>query len=64
MRNLHDALPARLRGAHEENSSKLIPHLAGALRAGDVVTVKGSLGSKMKPIVEAIVALGARKEQR
>ncbi|MDF3075893.1 MAG: murF [Alphaproteobacteria bacterium] len=64
MRNLHDALPARLRGAHEAHSAALIPHLAGALRAGDVVTVKGSLGSKMKPIVEAIVGLGAQKEQR
>jgi UDP-N-acetylmuramoyl-tripeptide--D-alanyl-D-alanine ligase len=64
MRNLHEALPARLRGAHEANSAALIAHLAGVLRAGDVVTVKGSLGSKMKPIVEAIVALGAQKEQR
>ena len=58
MKNLHDAVPARLRGAHAENSATLIPHLAATLRAGDVVTVKGSLGSKMKPIVEAIVALG------
>jgi len=61
MKNLHDAVPARLRGAHEENSAKLIPHLAATLRAGDAVTVKGSLGSKMKPIVEAIFALGSKQ---
>jgi UDP-N-acetylmuramoyl-tripeptide--D-alanyl-D-alanine ligase len=59
MQGLHDALPGSMQGAHEENSAKLVPHLAKVLRAGDVVTVKGSLGSKMKPIVEAIVALGA-----
>ena len=31
------------------------------LRAGDVVTVKGSLGSKMKPIVDAILALDSKQ---
>lgn len=58
MAHLHDALPAARRGAHAENSAALVPLLAEVLRSGDVVTVKGSLGSKMKPVVEAIVALG------
>ena len=60
MANLHRALPAARRGAHAENSAALVPLLGATLRAGDVVTVKGSLGSKMKPIVEAIQALGAQ----
>ncbi|MGE0153996.1 MAG: UDP-N-acetylmuramoyl-tripeptide--D-alanyl-D-alanine ligase [Reyranellaceae bacterium] len=59
MRGLHQALPQQLRGPHEESSDRLVPHLAAILRPGDVVTVKGSLGSKMKPIVEAILAMGS-----
>jgi hypothetical protein len=35
-----------------------------ALQAGDVVAVKGSLGSKMKVIVEAILALGEASTNR
>jgi hypothetical protein len=35
-----------------------------ALRAGDVVAVKGSLGSKMKVIVDAILALGEIRSDR
>ncbi len=62
MAHLHQALPAARRGAHAENSAALVPHLAAALRPGDVVTVKGSLGSKMKPVVEAIMALGAPQD--
>jgi UDP-N-acetylmuramoyl-tripeptide--D-alanyl-D-alanine ligase len=30
--------------------------VAAALRAGDVIAVKGSLGSKMKHVVDAILA--------
>jgi UDP-N-acetylmuramoyl-tripeptide--D-alanyl-D-alanine ligase len=57
MENLHRALPDAMRGAHAANSTELLPIATAALRAGDVVTVKGSLGSKMKPIVDAILAL-------
>jgi UDP-N-acetylmuramoyl-tripeptide--D-alanyl-D-alanine ligase len=55
---LHRALPPRLRGTHAPDSSRLAQRVVEALKAGDVVAVKGSLGSKMKVIVEAIVALG------
>ncbi|MCW5747940.1 MAG: UDP-N-acetylmuramoylalanyl-D-glutamyl-2, 6-diaminopimelate--D-alanyl-D-alanine ligase, partial [Alphaproteobacteria bacterium] len=58
MSALHRALPPRLRAAHAPDSSRLAQRVVEALQAGDVVAVKGSLGSKMKVIVEAIVALG------
>jgi UDP-N-acetylmuramoyl-tripeptide--D-alanyl-D-alanine ligase len=57
MRKLYDALPAKLRGAHAANSAELTPRIVGAVRAGDVVVVKGSLGSKMAPIVAALLAV-------
>ncbi len=52
------ALPANLRGAHAADSAALQPLVVAAVRAGDVVMVKGSLGSRMAPIVQALLALG------
>ncbi|MGQ0675306.1 MAG: UDP-N-acetylmuramoylalanyl-D-glutamyl-2, 6-diaminopimelate--D-alanyl-D-alanine ligase, partial [Rhodospirillales bacterium] len=57
MRRLYDALPAKPRGAHAANSAELAPRVVGAVRAGDVVLVKGSLGSRMALIVAALLAL-------
>ncbi|MEW6644033.1 MAG: UDP-N-acetylmuramoylalanyl-D-glutamyl-2,6-diaminopimelate--D-alanyl-D-alanine ligase [Pseudomonadota bacterium] len=54
MRNLWDALPSTRRGGYAENSAALEGAVAAALRAGDAVMVKGSLGSKMKLIVTAL----------
>jgi len=56
MRALYDALPSRLRRLHAESAAELIPNLQADLRAGDVVLVKGSLGSRMEPIVDALRA--------
>jgi len=56
MRGLYDSLPSALRGAYAGQSSGLEPLVLDAIRAGDVVTVKGSLGSRMGPIVKAIMA--------
>lgn len=56
MARLSAALPARLRAAHAADSESLIPSVLGAIRAGDVVCVKGSLGSRMAPVVDAIAA--------
>jgi UDP-N-acetylmuramoyl-tripeptide--D-alanyl-D-alanine ligase len=58
MAALYRALPPRLRGAQAPDSSRLAQRVVEALRAGDVVAVKGSLGSKMKVVVDAILALG------
>lgn len=56
MRSLYDALPSRQRGAYAAQASGLEPLVLDALRAGDVVTVKGSLGSRMGVIVKAMTA--------
>jgi UDP-N-acetylmuramoyl-tripeptide--D-alanyl-D-alanine ligase len=55
MRCLHDALPANRRGGHAPASNELLPLLRGALKPGDVVVVKGSLGSRMGHVVDALL---------
>jgi UDP-N-acetylmuramoyl-tripeptide--D-alanyl-D-alanine ligase len=55
MRNLWDALPAGRRGGYADSSANLESDLIGDIRAGDAIMVKGSLGSKMKRIVDALI---------
>ncbi len=59
MAALMEALPPALRGGYAENSEALIPALTNSLRAGDVVLVKGSNGSRMGKVVTALAGLGA-----
>lgn len=54
MRNLWDALSAGKRGGYADSSAGLEAQLVAALRAGDAIMIKGSLGSKMKTIVNAL----------
>jgi UDP-N-acetylmuramoyl-tripeptide--D-alanyl-D-alanine ligase len=56
MRRLFDAVPESVRGFHTVNSAALAPVVVKALRRGDAVLVKGSLGSGMKRVIEAIEA--------
>jgi UDP-N-acetylmuramoyl-tripeptide--D-alanyl-D-alanine ligase len=56
MRALWDALPAKTRGLHAETSSELTPEMMRALKAGDVVLVKGSFGSRMSVVIDALKA--------
>ncbi|MEM8948542.1 MAG: UDP-N-acetylmuramoylalanyl-D-glutamyl-2,6-diaminopimelate--D-alanyl-D-alanine ligase [Pseudomonadota bacterium] len=56
MRHLHAALPKGRRGIHVQEAKALIPILVSELSAGDTVLVKGSLGSAMGQVVEALVA--------
>ncbi|MHB0705733.1 UDP-N-acetylmuramoyl-tripeptide--D-alanyl-D-alanine ligase [Roseomonas mucosa] len=60
MRGLFEALPPGKRGAHAPDSASLAPVLASAVRSGDAVMVKGSLGSRMATVVAALK--GRRKE--
>jgi UDP-N-acetylmuramoyl-tripeptide--D-alanyl-D-alanine ligase len=57
MRHLFEALPKGKRGAHLPDSAALAPLLAEAIRPGDVVLVKGSLGSRMALVVAALKSL-------
>jgi UDP-N-acetylmuramyl pentapeptide synthase len=59
MKSLWDVLPAQHRGAWAQTSAELAPQLIAALKPGDTVLVKGSLGSRMAVIIEALKARGA-----
>ncbi|MEI9994945.1 MAG: UDP-N-acetylmuramoylalanyl-D-glutamyl-2,6-diaminopimelate--D-alanyl-D-alanine ligase [Rhizomicrobium sp.] len=59
MKSLWDVLPTARRGAWTQTSAELAPLLTAALKAGDTVLVKGSLGSKMAVIVDALKARAA-----
>lgn len=52
--SLREALPADRRGAHAANSEELAPMVKSAVKAGDVVMVKGSAGSRMGRVVKAL----------
>jgi UDP-N-acetylmuramoyl-tripeptide--D-alanyl-D-alanine ligase len=62
MRALWQALPASRRGGYAEDSAVLEAQVLSAIRAGDVVMVKGSLGSRMAPIVKALQFLSVRHD--
>jgi UDP-N-acetylmuramoyl-tripeptide--D-alanyl-D-alanine ligase len=62
MRALWDALPSERRGGYADTAPALEPQAVAAIRAGDAVMVKGSLGSRMGPIVKALERLYARGE--
>jgi UDP-N-acetylmuramoyl-tripeptide--D-alanyl-D-alanine ligase len=54
MRNLWDALSTGKRGGYAGDAAALESQVLSAIRAGDAIMVKGSLGSRMKPIVSAL----------
>jgi UDP-N-acetylmuramoyl-tripeptide--D-alanyl-D-alanine ligase len=54
MRALFDALPLSRRGAWGETSSAIAPEVVRASRPGDVILVKGSLGSRMAVILDQL----------
>jgi UDP-N-acetylmuramyl pentapeptide synthase len=56
MANLWARVAESRRGAYAESSDGLRDVLLKALKPGDVVMIKGSLGSRMGPLVEAIRA--------
>ncbi len=54
MKLLYDSLESNKQGAWAENSQKLVEPFVSALQSGDVVMIKGSLGTRMAPLVEAV----------
>ncbi len=61
MKGLWDKLPSTQRGAYAGTAAELAPLVAGALRPGDVVMVKGSNGSQAHLIARALERSGARE---
>jgi UDP-N-acetylmuramoyl-tripeptide--D-alanyl-D-alanine ligase len=64
MERLHDALPREMRGGHGGDAAAIVPMVTRAVRAGDVVAVKGSHGSRTDIVVAALVALDAAPAPR
>ena len=62
MQALWQALPSERRGGYAETSAGLEAEVLTAIRAGDAVMVKGSLGSKMGPIVKALARQYSRAQ--
>ena len=58
MRHLYDALPDAQRGDWAETAQELATNASQLVDAGDVVLVKGSKGSKVSLVVDAIRKLG------
>ncbi len=58
MRALHDALPERQRGGWHETAEALAARAHALVDAGDVVLVKGSKGSRVSLVVDALRKLG------
>ncbi len=54
MHALWEALPSHRRGGYAVTAAELEPSVLEAVQDGDAIMVKGSLGSKMGPIVEAL----------
>ena len=58
MKRLVEALPNSIDTFHGPTSDAIRARVLETVRAGDVVMVKGSLGSKMVPIARALRELG------
>ncbi len=59
---LWEALPAEMRGGHSISPDKLSMVVSSAVRPGDVVMVKGSLGSRIGAVVDALLALDTTEQ--
>lgn len=57
MAHLAAALPSDITTHHADSSEEIMTPLLDALSPGDIVMVKGSLGSRMAVVVEALLAL-------
>jgi UDP-N-acetylmuramoyl-tripeptide--D-alanyl-D-alanine ligase len=54
MRGLYDSVPEAIRAGYAPDAASLAPIVAQSVAPGDVILVKGSLGSRMKLVVNAL----------
>lgn len=54
MRGLYESLPEERKGYYAKTAAELEPVLLAGVEPGDVVMIKGSFGSRMAPLVEAL----------
>lgn len=64
MKALWSRLSPEQKGAYGADSAAIAGEVVAALKAGDVIAVKGSLGSKMKNVVDAILAASGGEAER
>jgi UDP-N-acetylmuramoyl-tripeptide--D-alanyl-D-alanine ligase len=57
MRHLHNALPSQQATAHAADAEELAPLITEFVEPGDVIAVKGSFGSRMSVVVDALKEL-------
>jgi UDP-N-acetylmuramoyl-tripeptide--D-alanyl-D-alanine ligase len=57
-RSLFDRVPKAVQAHHADTAEALAPVVAAAVRPGDAVLVKGSLGSRMRVVVRALETAG------
>jgi UDP-N-acetylmuramoyl-tripeptide--D-alanyl-D-alanine ligase len=62
MHALWEALPSERRGGYAEGAGALEVDVIAAIRPGDALMVKGSLGSRMGPIVKALERQYSRRD--
>ena len=55
MKNLYDGVPDELKGGYGLSAHKLEKNLVSAIQPGDVVMIKGSKGTNMNPLVDALL---------
>lgn len=58
MHHLWDAIAEGQRGGYAATSAEIAESVAQTVKAGDIVMIKGSYGSKMRVVVEALRKLG------
>jgi UDP-N-acetylmuramoyl-tripeptide--D-alanyl-D-alanine ligase len=60
MQALWQTLPSATRGGYAETAEALQADVIAAVRSGDAIMIKGSLGSKMGPMVKALIRARAK----
>ena len=64
MQKLWESMPAHLQGGYAPTAPELEPGVRGVIRDGDAVMIKGSLGSRMGPIVKSLLMHFAPADSR